>query len=150
MGRPEATAEEIEAVAQAVAIDQEIKAMPEGYQTRIGEKGVRLSGGQRQRLALARALLLDRPILILDDTLAAVDQKTEQQIIKAIRPYLRKRICIIASHRLAILSEAREIIVLEHGRITDRGTHADLLHKNGFYATIHHHQTTSRTASEVA
>ncbi len=148
MGRPDATTEQIETVARVVAMDQEIKSMPDGYQTKIGEKGVRLSGGQRQRIALARALLLDPPILILDDTLAAVDQKTEQQIIKALRPYLRQRICIIATHRLAMLEDANEIIVLDGGGIVAHGNHADLLQKNQFYATIHQHQSISSTTTE--
>jgi len=141
LGRPEASLAEIKTVARAVAIDQEIEAMPDGYQTLIGEKGVRLSGGQRQRLALARALLLDRPVLILDDTLAAVDQTTEQRIIAAIRPYLADRICIIASHRLAVLADADQIIVLEQGKTVGCGPHARLLADNDFYATIHRHQT---------
>ncbi|MDH3359231.1 MAG: ABC transporter ATP-binding protein/permease [Desulfobulbaceae bacterium] len=149
MGQTGASPEQIEAVAKVVAIDEEIKAMPEGYQTKIGEKGAKLSGGQRQRIALARALLQDRPILILDDTLAAVDQHTEQQIIEAIRPYLVDRICIIASHRLAILSDADEIIVLDHGRIVGRGNHAELMQSNDFYATIHKHQDMSTTKPEV-
>ena len=149
MGRPDATPEQIETVARVAAIDQEIKGMPNGYQTRIGEKGVKLSGGQRQRIALARALLLDRPILILDDTLAAVDQKTEQQIIAAIRPYLADRICIIASHRLNILSGADQIIVLEHGRLVGCGNHHELLRNNEFYATIHGHQNGSAPKPEV-
>ena len=149
MGKPEASLEQIETVAQAVAIDREIKAMPDGYQTKIGERGIKLSGGQRQRIALARALLLDRPILILDDTLAAVDQKTEQQIIKAIQPYLVGRICIIASHRLAILNDADEIIILEQGHIVGRGRHDELLQNNEFYATIHSHQATSSPTPEV-
>ncbi len=149
MGRPEARREEIEAVARAVAMDREIAAMPGGFATRIGEKGTRLSGGQRQRLALARALILDRPVLILDDTLAGVDQETEQRIINAIRPYLTNRICIIASHRLAPLADADEILVLDHGRLAARGPHARLLEENDFYTTIYRHQTAAgRDAQE--
>ncbi len=141
MGKPEATQAEIETVARAAAIHDEIVAMPNGYETRIGEKGVKLSGGQRQRLAIARALLLDRPILIIDDGLSAVDMETEHAIIGSIASYLKGRTCIIVSHRVAPLADAREIVVMEGGRIVERGSHAHLLEHSPFYATIYRQQT---------
>jgi ATP-binding cassette subfamily B protein len=141
MGRPDASEAEIEAVARAAAIHDEIAAMPDGYQTRIGEKGVKLSGGQRQRLAIARALLLDRPIIIIDDGLSAVDMETEHAIIGSIAGYLKGRTCIVVSHRVAPLADAHEIVVMEDGRIIDRGTHEHLLKQNAFYATIYRQQT---------
>ncbi len=90
--------------------------MPEGYATRIGERGIKLSGGQRQRLAIARALLLDRPIIIIDDGLSAVDMETEHTIIGSIADYLRGRTCIIVSHRVAPLADAQTIVVMDRGR----------------------------------
>jgi len=143
MGRKDATQEEIEEVARAAAIHEEISAMNNGYQTRIGERGVKLSGGQRQRLAIARALLLDRPIIIIDDGLSAVDMETEHAIIESIASYLKGHTCIIVSHRLAPLADADEIVVMEEGRIAERGTHSHLLEKSGFYATIYRQQTST-------
>ena len=141
MGKPGASQEEIEAVARAAAIHAEIDALPEGYATRIGEKGVKLSGGQRQRIALARALLSDRPVIIIDDGLSAVDIETEHEIIRSIRPFIKDRICIIVSHRLAPLAQADQLIVMEKGKIVTRGDHEYLLRENKFYSTIYEYQT---------
>lgn len=143
LGRPDASQEEMEAAARAAAIHEEIMAMNDGYQTRIGERGVKLSGGQRQRLAIARALLLDRPVIIIDDGLSAVDMETEHAIIRSIAGYLRGRTCIIVSHRVAPLADAQEIVVMEGGSIVARGSHKDLMDKNAFYATIYRQQTSS-------
>ena len=147
MGKPGAVEEEIEAVARAAAIHNEILSLPKGYDTRIGERGVKLSGGQRQRIALARALLSDRQILLIDDGLSAVDIETEHQIIGAMQPFIRNRICIIVSHRLAPLSQADQLIVMDRGKIVARGEHEQLLQKNRFYATIYQYQT-SRMGKE--
>jgi ATP-binding cassette subfamily B protein len=141
MGRPEASQEEIEEAARAAAIHNEIVALPQGYDTRIGEKGVKLSGGQRQRIALTRALLSDRQVIIIDDGLSAVDIETEHEIIGAIRPFIMDRICIIVSHRLAPLARADKIVVMDQGKVVARGDHAYLLEKNRFYATIYEYQT---------
>lgn len=141
MGKPEATQAEIEAAARAAAIHDEIVSMKDGYRTWIGERGVKLSGGQRQRLAIARALLLDRPIVIIDDGLSAVDMETEQAIIRSIASYLRGRTCIVVSHRVAPLADADEIVVLDHGRIVARGAHEDLMQSSPYYQTIYRQQT---------
>jgi ATP-binding cassette subfamily B protein len=141
MGKPGASQKEIEAVARAAAIHAEIDVLPEGYATRIGEKGVKLSGGQRQRIALARALLSDRPVIIIDDGLSAVDIETEHEIIRSMRPFIKDRICIIVSHRLAPLAQADQLIVMEKGKIVTRGDHEYLLRENKFYATIYEYQT---------
>ena len=146
MGKPEATREEIEAAARAAAIHDEIVAMKDGYQTRIGERGVKLSGGQRQRVAIARALLLDRPLIIIDDGLSAVDMETEHTIIRSIAGYLKGHTCIVVSHRVAPLAEAHEILVMERGRIVARGTHEELLGASSFYATIYRQQKASHAA----
>jgi len=141
MGKPGATREEIEAVARAAAVHEEIVALPQGYDTRIGERGVKLSGGQRQRIALARALLSDRPVLIIDDGLSAVDIETEHRIISSMQPFIRDRICIVVSHRLAPLAQADHLVVLDRGKIADQGDHEYLLKNNRFYATIYEYQT---------
>lgn len=142
-GRPEASDAEIVQAAQAAGIHKEIMAFQEGYQSRVGEKGLLLSGGQRQRLALARALLLDRPIVIIDDGLSAVDADTEHQIIENFSTWLPGRICILVSHRVAPLLAADLIIVMEQGRIAAQGTHLQLLETSPFYRTIYQHQTTA-------
>lgn len=141
MGKPAASLEEVQAAARAAAIHDEIIAMKDGYQTRIGERGVKLSGGQRQRLAIARALLLERPIIIIDDGLSAVDMETEHTIIRSIADYLRGHTCIIVSHRIAPLADAHEILVMERGRIAARGNHQQLLTASPFYATIYRQQS---------
>ncbi len=140
-GVPEATPEMIETVARAAAIHDEIAAMPESYETKIGEKGVKLSGGQRQRIAIARALLLERPVIMIDDGLSAVDMETEHAIIRSIASYLKGRTCVIVSHRIAPLADADRIVVMENGRIVDQGTHAELIERNTFYSSIYEHQT---------
>jgi ATP-binding cassette subfamily B protein len=144
MGRPGATDEQIEKVARAAAIHGEIMAFPEGYTTRIGEHGVKLSGGQRQRIALARVLLTERPIIIIDDGLSAVDIETEHQIIRSIGSFLQQRICIVVSHRLAPLAEADKLLVMDDGKIVARGVHEQLLAENMFYKTIFEYQTSRK------
>jgi ATP-binding cassette subfamily B protein len=143
MGKPDASQAEMATAARTAAIHDEIMTMKDGYRTRIGERGVKLSGGQRQRLALARALLLDRPVIIIDDGLSAVDMETEHAIIRSLAGYLKDRTCIIVSHRVAPLAEAQEIMVMEKGRIVDRGTHGELLDRSSFSATIYRQQTNS-------
>ncbi|MFZ0929945.1 MAG: ABC transporter ATP-binding protein [Syntrophobacteraceae bacterium] len=147
-GSPEASIEEIEKVARAAAIHDEIAAMPQGYETRIGEKGIKLSGGQRQRIAIARALLLNRPVIMIDDGLSAVDMETEHAIIRSIASYLEGRTCIVVSHRIAPLADANEIVVMEKGRVVDQGPHKELVERNAFYSSIYRHQTLSGYAED--
>jgi ATP-binding cassette subfamily B protein len=139
-GNPAASQEQIETAARICRIHQEILGFSQGYQTRIGEKGVKLSGGQRQRIALARAILLDRPLLIIDDSLSAVDLETEQEIIAGLADYLPGRTCLIVSHRIAPLRDAARIMVLEEGRLLAQGKHAELLGTSPFYRTMYHQQ----------
>ena len=136
LGKEEATREEVIAVAKAAAVHDDIMALSEGYDTKIGERGVRLSGGQKQRIALARALLCDRPILIIDDGLSAVDVDTEEQILGALAGYFRDRIVIIVSNRLKTLATAREIIVLDEGRVVTRGGHRTMLAESHLYQAM--------------
>ncbi|MCX5870101.1 MAG: ABC transporter ATP-binding protein [Deltaproteobacteria bacterium] len=147
-GNPEASQEQIETAAKICRIHEEILGFSKGYQTRIGERGVKLSGGQRQRIALARALLLDRPLLIIDDSLSAVDLETEQEIISGLATYLPGRTCLIVSHRIAPLRDAARIMVLEEGRLLAQGNHAELLTTSPFYRTMYHQQQMRRHREE--
>ena len=138
LARPDASRAEIKNAARLAAINGEIAALPQGYDTEVGERGVTLSGGQRQRVAIARALLADAPMLLLDDALSAVDTGTETLILdhlRALRAARPERSVIIVSHRLSAVVDADHIAVLRGGRITEQGTHADLLElENGWYA----------------
>ena len=137
--RPEASIEEIEAAARRAQADDFIRALPDGYETRVGERGLTLSGGQRQRVAIARALLADPRILILDDATSSVDATTEAAIKAGLREAMAGRTTFIIAHRLSTVSLADEIVVLDGGRIVDRGTHEELLEGCGFYREIAEH-----------
>ncbi|MFA6497968.1 MAG: ABC transporter ATP-binding protein [Desulfurivibrionaceae bacterium] len=143
-GNPAASQEQIEAAARICRIHEEILGFNDGYQTQIGERGVTLSGGQRQRIALARAILLDRPLLIIDDSLSAVDLETEQEIISGLATFLPGRTCLIVSHRIAPLRDAMRIMVLDEGRLLAQGNHAELLATSPFYRTMYHQQQMHR------
>jgi ABC-type multidrug transport system fused ATPase/permease subunit len=137
--RPEATIEEIEAAARRAQAEEFIRALPDGYETRVGERGLTLSGGQRQRVAIARALLADPRILILDDATSSVDATTEAAIKAGLREAMAGRTTFIIAHRLSTVSLADEIVVLDGGRVVDRGTHEELLEGCGFYREIAEH-----------
>ena len=135
-GRPDATREEVERAAQRAQAAGFIAALPSGYDTRIGERGMTLSGGQRQRIAIARALVSDPRILILDDATSSVDASTEQAIKAALREVMAGRTTFVIAHRLSTIALADDIVVLEDGRIAARGTHAELLERSALYAEI--------------
>jgi ABC-type multidrug transport system fused ATPase/permease subunit len=137
--RADATMAEIEAAARRAQADEFIRELPEGYETRVGERGLTLSGGQRQRVAIARALLADPRILILDDATSSVDASTEAAIKAGLREAMAGRTTFIIAHRLSTLSLADEIVVLDGGRIVDRGTHSELMEGCGFYREIAEH-----------
>jgi ATP-binding cassette subfamily B protein len=136
---PEATLEEIEAAARRAQADGFIRELPDGYETRVGERGLTLSGGQRQRVAIARALLADPRILILDDATSSVDATTEGAIKSGLQEAMAGRTTFIIAHRLSTVSLADEIVVIDGGRIVDRGTHAELMEGCGFYREIAEH-----------
>ena len=139
-GRPDASEEKIVAAARAAQAHDFIEEMPEGYETRVGERGVTLSGGQKQRIAIARALLRDPRILILDDATSSVDSETEQQIQVALERLMRGRTAFVIAQRLSTVRQADVILVLDKGRIVARGTHEELLRTSGLYAEIYQHQ----------
>jgi len=127
--------------AAAVArLDKDVAEFPRGYDTMIGERGITLSGGQKQRTAIARAVVLDPSILILDDALSAVDTYTEEEILTRLRGVMRQRTSIIVSHRVSTVRHADQIFVLDDGRIAQRGTHDELIGRDGPYATLHKKQ----------
>jgi ATP-binding cassette subfamily B protein len=136
-GRPDATDEEVIAAAKAAQAHEFIESFPNGYETIVGERGVTLSGGQRQRVAIARALLMDPRILILDDSLSSVDTQTENLIQAALDKLMEGRTTFVIAHRLSTVRRADLILVMDKGRIVERGTHEELLRLNGLYKEIH-------------
>ncbi|CCG86429.1 SmdA family multidrug ABC transporter permease/ATP-binding protein [Erwinia piriflorinigrans] len=140
LGRPAATQSEIEHAAQLANVHEDILRLPQGYETEVGERGVMLSGGQKQRISIARALLLNAEILVLDDALSAVDGRTEHQILHNLRRWGEGRTIIISAHRLSALYEASEILVLQHGGVAQRGNHEQLLAVEGWYREMYRYQ----------
>ena len=137
--RFDAPREEVEAAARRAQTAGFIEGLPDGYETRVGERGLTLSGGQRQRIAIARALLANPRVLILDDATSSVDANTESAIKSGLREVMAGRTTFIIAHRLSTVSLADEVIVMDGGRIVDRGTHAELLQGCGFYREIAEH-----------
>ena len=138
-GAPDATDEQVVEAARAAQAHEFVEALPDGYETVIGERGITLSGGQRQRLAIARAILIDPRILVLDDATASVDATTEARIREGLAQVMKGRTTIIIAHRLSTIQLADEVVVLEHGRVTARGTQVELLERNEVYRELHQH-----------
>jgi ATP-binding cassette subfamily B protein len=138
----------VEEAAQLAQIDGFIKMSPKGYETQVGERGLKLSGGEKQRVAIARTILKAPPILLLDEATSALDSHTEHEIQEALERVSRNRTSLVIAHRLSTIVGADEIIVLDQGRIAERGTHAELLASGGLYASMWNRQREAQEARE--
>ena len=139
-GRPDASEEEVVAAARAASAHDFITRLPQGYDTVVGERGATLSGGEKQRLSIARAFLKDAPVLILDEPTSALDARTESSLLDALDRLMAGRITLIIAHRLSTTRRATQILVLDHGRVLERGTHEQLLEHGGAYADLYRRQ----------
>jgi ATP-binding cassette, subfamily B, multidrug efflux pump len=149
LGQDDATLDEIKSAAEAANIAQDIESFPEGYNTMVGERGITLSGGQKQRTAIARALLREPRILVLDDALSSVDTQTEDKILNHLREIMRGRTTIFISHRVSTVRNADRIAVLHEGRIVELGTHDQLIARDGYYTDLYNKQLLEEELAEV-
>ena len=149
-GRDGATQDQVEGAARGAAIDRFIAALPEGYGSMVGERGLKLSGGEKQRVAIARTLLKYPPILVLDEATRALDSRTEEEIQNTLDRVARSRTTIMIAHRLSTIVNADQIVVLDDGRVAERGTHDQLRENNGLYADLWYRQAAERLEEETA
>ncbi len=149
-GIGEASQEQIEAAARGAAIDRFVGSLPDGYESMVGERGLKLSGGEKQRVAIARTLLKNPPILVLDEATSALDSRTEQAIQETLAKVAESRTTIMIAHRLSTIVDADQIVVLDDGRVAERGTHDELLERGGLYADLWYRQAAERLAEETA
>jgi ATP-binding cassette subfamily B protein len=147
-GRPDATDEEVHEAARFAQVHDFIQSLPDGYETMVGERGLKLSGGEKQRVAIARTILKGPPILLLDEATSSLDTYTEQDIQAALGQIARGRTTLVIAHRLSTVVDADEIIVLDGGRIVERGRHAELLKLGGLYAGLWNRQREAEAARE--
>jgi ATP-binding cassette subfamily B multidrug efflux pump len=146
---PARIAERVRAAAAVARLDKDVEEFPKGYDTLVGERGITLSGGQKQRTALARAVMLDPRVLVLDDALSAVDTYTEEEILGKLRGVMRQRTSIIVSHRISTVRDADQIFVLERGRIVERGRHDELVRAGGIYSEMFKKQLLEEELAEA-
>jgi ATP-binding cassette subfamily B protein len=148
-GRDSCSAEELGRAVKIAKLDRDLQVFPQGLDTIVGERGVTLSGGQKQRATLARALITDPPVLILDDCLSSVDAQTEAEILHELRAILKEKTCLIVSHRISAVKEADEILVLDDGKIIERGSHEELARRGGVYAELYQQQRLSEELEQI-
>jgi ATP-binding cassette, subfamily B, multidrug efflux pump len=148
-GRDEVSDEAMKRAVKIAKLDRDLEIFPQGLETVVGERGVTLSGGQKQRATLARALVIDPPVLILDDCLSSVDAQTEAEILHELRSILKEKTCLIISHRISAVKEADEILVLDEGKIIERGTHKELIDRGGVYADLYEQQQLSEELEQI-
>jgi ATP-binding cassette subfamily B protein len=149
-GRPGAAREDVIGAARAAHIHDFIESLPDGYATLVGERGLKLSGGEKQRVAIARTLLKDPAILVFDEATSALDSRTERVIQAELEGIARSRTTLVIAHRLSTVVHADQILVMDHGRIVERGTHAELLQRRGAYAAMWEIQSRERARAEAA
>ncbi len=149
LGREEYSEAELNRAIAIAKLDRDLAIFPKGLDTLVGERGVTLSGGQKQRATLARALIMDSPVLVLDDCLSSVDAQTEAEILAGLRTFLKEKTCLIISHRISAVKEADEILVLDDGRIIERGDHEALVRRGGVYADLYQQQRLSEELEQI-
>ncbi len=146
-GRPDAKEEDVYDAAKTALADEFVQRLPQGYETRIGERGLKLSGGQRQRVAIARALLKDAPILILDEATSHLDTESERLVQQALNALMKRRTVLVIAHRLSTIRQASKIVVLDAGKIAETGTHDQLIAAGGIYYRLHELQHVASNAT---
>jgi ATP-binding cassette subfamily B protein len=148
-GRDDVLDDELRRMVSVAKLDRDLEIFPQGMETIVGERGVTLSGGQKQRATLARALVMDPPVLILDDCLSSVDAQTEAEILHGLRAILKEKTCLIISHRISAVKEADEILVLDEGKIIERGAHDELVQRGGVYAELYQQQRLTEELEQI-
>ena len=148
-GREDLSEAELARALRIAKLERDLEIFPQGVETIVGERGVTLSGGQKQRATLARALVMDPPVLILDDCLSSVDAQTEAEILRGLKSIIKEKTCLIISHRISAVKEADEIIVLDEGKIVERGTHDELVQRGGIYADLYQQQRLTEELEQI-